>query len=192
MRSLLSKRLERVSKSLVASKTALPLDLKLQTAEVVLRLMDRRKPFGLFVILGWQRKWRDYLDISDSQQDIFSGYRIDIMSLKSGRRRRRDVRATVNFDGAILIDRRGVIIHSGAVIEGLRPRVIAQKINPGRFRDLSEQFGFETKVHTRHLAAITASHVFKGTTVFTVSEETGAFHVFEGGRIVHVRKTPID
>src|SRR3989344_2737736 len=192
MRSLLSKRLERVSKSLVASKTALPLDLKLQTAEVVLRLMDRRKPFGLFVILGWQRKWRDYLDISDSQQDIFSGYRIDIMSLKSGRRRRRDVRATVNFDGAILIDRLGVIIHSGAVIEGLRPRVIAQKINPGRFRDLSEQFGFETKVHTRHLAAITASHVFKGTTVFTVSEETGAFHVFEGGRIVHVRKTPID
>jgi DNA integrity scanning protein DisA with diadenylate cyclase activity len=70
-------------------------------------------------------------------------------------------------------------------IEGLRPSLVARKINPGRFSDLSEQFGFRKKVHTRHLSAIAASYFFDGTTVFTVSEETDDFHMFENGKIIY-------
>ncbi|HTK05012.1 MAG TPA: hypothetical protein VL500_05480 [Candidatus Eisenbacteria bacterium] len=186
MRSSMEKKLGGIAESLAASKTDIPLPLKLRAAEMILHVMNRRKRhFGLFVILGWQRKWQDHLDISDSQQDIFAAHHTDIMRLKLGARRRVDVADTIDFDGAILIDRHGTIVHSGVFIEGLRPRVVAQKLNPGRYTDLSEQFGFETKVHARHLSAITASYVFKGTTVYTVSEENDAFHVFEGGRIMH-------
>jgi hypothetical protein len=177
--------LREIAQDLDGSKVALPLAMKLRAAELVLHLMVRRKNFGLFVILGWMRKWHRYLDRPDSEQDIFARHRLNIMDTKPGERRRYDVSATVNFDGAILIDRRGSVVHSGVLIEGLRPRLVAEQVNPGRFSDLSEQFGFETKVHARHLTAIASSYVFKGTTVFTVSEETGAFHVFESGVIMH-------
>lgn len=179
------KRLEAITLDLEGSGVKIGLELKLKTAELILRLMGRRGHFGLFVILGWQRKWQKYLDISDSRQDIFAKDRHNIMELGRRSHRRHDIGLTVNFDGAILIDGRGNIVHSGVFIEGLRPRVVADKLNPGRFTDLSEQFGFDTKVHARHLSAITASYVFKGTTVFTVSEENDAFHIFEHGRIVH-------
>ena len=92
---------------------------------------------------------------------------------------------TLLFDGAILIDGRGNVLHSGVMIEGLRPRETAAKLHPGKFSDLSAQFGFKEKVHTRHLTAITASYQFKGTTVITVSEESGSIHVFENGKIVY-------
>jgi len=186
MQSKMEKRLAGIAEGLAASRTDIPLPLKLKTAEMILHVMDRKKRhFGLFVILGWQRKWHDHLDISDSEQDIFADRHLDITRLRPGEHRRVDVSATVDFDGAILIDKHGTIVHSGVFIEGLRPRIVAQKLHPGRFADLSEQFGFETKVHARHLSAITASYVFKGTTVYTVSEENDAFHVFEGGRIMH-------
>lgn len=183
MESKIKERLEAFACSLAESRIDIPPALKLRTAEMILRVMARKKRhFGLFVILGWQRKWNDHLDISDGDQDIFARHHADIMR---GERGSKDVASTVDFDGAILIDRHGVITHSGVFIEGLRPRVVAEKVNPGKFADLSEQFGFETKVHARHLSAITASYIFKGTTVFTVSEENDAFHIFEGGRILH-------
>lgn len=185
MRTRIQERLERLTQDLQGSAVALPLTMKLRTAELILRLMARRGRFGLYVILGWQNRWRQYLDRPDSEQDIFAQHRLNLLSLKPGERRRYDVAATVDFDGAILIDKAGYLIHSGVLIEGMRPRFVAEKVNPGRFADLSEQFGFETKVHTRHLTAIASSYVFPGTTVFTVSEETGAFHVFEGGRIIY-------
>lgn len=177
--------LEGLAKRLEGSQVDLPVSLKLRAAELILDLMARRKHFGLFVIVGWEGKWREYLDISDSRQDIFTDRPADIMRVGSGKRVWRDLTSTVDFDGAILIDRRGTIVHSGVMIEGMRPRIVARRLNPGRFTDLSEQFGFKTKVHTRHLTAITASYAFKGTTVFTVSEEDGSFHAFEAGRIVH-------
>jgi len=170
-----------IAQALEGTKVTLPIALKLKTAETILGLTSRKKEFGLFVILGWQRKWASYLDISDSAQDIFARERHSI----SEKDVRGELAATVDFDGAILIDRRGVIIHSGVMIEGMRPRAIAEKVNPGKFADLSEQLGFRRKVHTRHLTAIAASYVFKGTTVFTVSEEDDSFHIYEGGRIVY-------
>lgn len=178
----LRRELERIAAALAGSRTDVSLELKLKAAELILRLMGRKKRFGLFVILGWQRKWNAHLDISDSEQDIFADHRMDLRRVET---LRRNVSTTLDFDGAILIDRKGAVVHSGVFIEGLRPRIAAQRLNPGRFDDLSEQFGFETKVHARHLSAITASYIFKGTTVFTVSEENGDFHIFEGGRITH-------
>ena len=105
--------------------------------------------------------------------------------LKHYKSHKHDIETTINFDGAILVNSRGDVVHSGIIIEGLRPRVVADKLNPGRFGDLSEQFGFGEKVHSRHLSAITCSYIFKGTTVFTVSEESDSFHVFEAGRVIY-------
>jgi hypothetical protein len=186
----IKKQLADIAADLGSSKTALPVPLKVKAAELIMNLMSRRQPFGLFVILGWQRKWRDFLDVSDSRQDIFARHHINILNIRPGERRRYDVGATLNFDGAILIDKGGAIIHSGVMIEGLRPRVVADKVRPGHFNDLSEQFGFDAKVHTRHLTAIAASYIFKDTTVFTVSEESGAFHIFERGQIIYRCRPP--
>ena len=148
----------------------------------MLKLMNRKTGFGLFVILGWKNKWRGHTDLPDAGQDIYSKHRHNV--LKHYKSHEYNIETTVNFDGAILIDSKGDIVHSGIIIEGLKPRIIADQINPGHFKDLSEQFGFKKKVHSRHLSAITASYIFKNTTVMTVSEETDSFHVFEGGKIV--------
>ncbi len=184
-KSTIKRSLVKVEKALKKSKIIAPLAPKLKLAELILYLMKRKRPFGLFIILGWQNKWRKFTHMPDVYQDIFAKRHINIMRIKAGQRRRRDVSATVNFDGAILISSNGELLRSGVMIEGLRPRAVAEKINPGKFRDLSEQFGFKTKVHMRHLSAITASYMFKGTTVFTVSEENNVFHIFEDGRIIY-------
>ena len=119
----------------------------------------------------------------DMKQDIYKKHHQNLLKHYHGHKH--DIETTVNFDGAILVDRTGNVLHSGTMIEGLRPKEVANKINPGKFNDLSEQFGFKTKVHLRHLSAISASYIFKGTTIFTVSEENDSFHVFENGRIMY-------
>lgn len=175
----------KIKKVFRKSRIKLPISTKLKLAELILNLIKRRRNrFGLFVILGWQNKWNKFTDTSDKNQDIFARHHINIIKINRKTTRQYNISTTVNFDGAILIDKKGNVVHSGVVIEGLRPKIAAQKINPGQFRDLSEQFGFKEKVHTRHLAAITSSYIFKNTTVFTVSEETSHFHIFENGRII--------
>ena len=175
----------RIAETFKKSNVILPVFLKIKTAELVLNLMCDQKNFGLFIILGWQDKWREYPDVSDSTQDIFHRRNINVAEIENHADWYREVESTVGFDGAILIDTNGEVVHSGIILEGLRPRAVADKINPGKFGDLSEQFGFKGKVHSRHLFAIASSYIFKNTTVFTVSEETGAFHVFEAGKIVY-------
>lgn len=165
------------------SKIKFPEKLRLKTSSIILHLMNRKRGFGLFIVLGWQNKWNKYIDMPDAKQDIYKKHHQNL--LKHYQSHKHDIETTVNFDGAILVDKDGNILHSGVMIEGLRPKEIAQKINPGKFNDLSEQFGFKTKVHLRHLSAISASYVFKDTTVFTVSEETDSFHVFECGKIIY-------
>ena len=140
----------------------------------------------LFIILGWKNKWNKYIDVPDAKQDIYKKHHQNL--LKHYQSRKHDIETTINFDGAILVDRRGNILHSGMIVEGLRPKEVAGKINPGKFKDLSEQFGFKGKVHSRHLSAITASYIFDGTTAFTVSEENDSFHVFEKGKIVYAKQ----
>jgi len=182
--------LRRIKEALDKSgaKSPLPLDLKLRMAAIVLRLSERRKKhkrFGLFIILGWKNAWRSYADTPDISQDIFAQRRINIMEAPRQRLQNGGIVKTVDFDGAILIDPRGNVLHSGAMIEGLRPRATARKLNPRRAPDLSAQFGFRRKVHMRHIAAITSSYIFKGTTVYTISEESDDMHIFENGRIVY-------
>src|SRR5262245_41817655 len=101
------RQLRRAARTLGPSTTETPLEVKLRALELIMRLVANRTRFGLFVILGWRAKWRDYLDISDEAQDLFAERHIDIMQART-KRSGRDVGATVHFDGAILIDRRGV------------------------------------------------------------------------------------
>lgn len=181
----MEKKIFNVLETFKKSSVNLPVVLKMKTAELILNLMKHQKNFGLFIILGWQNKWQGYTDISDSTQDIFVKHHINVADIENHADWYREVESTVGFDGAILISPEGEIIHSGVMIEGLRPRVVAEKLNPGQFKDLSDQFGFKRKVHTRHLSAITASYIFKNTTVFTVSEEANDFHIFEAGQIIY-------
>ncbi|MEX2090826.1 MAG: adenylyltransferase/cytidyltransferase family protein [Candidatus Paceibacterota bacterium] len=178
------KTLEKITKAMSKSKIDLPILLKKRLSRLILNLMNRRDGFGLFVILGWEDKWNQFTDMPDSQQDIYTKHHVNVM--EAGKKDTHyDIESTVNFDGAILIDKKGNILHSGIIIEGLRPHVIADKIHPGKFKDLSDQFGFKGKVHSRHLSAITASYIFKRTTIFTVSEENDSFHIFENGKIIY-------
>jgi DNA integrity scanning protein DisA with diadenylate cyclase activity len=187
--------LAQINISLSQSKTIAPFAVKSKMAELILDIMQQKKNFGMFVIVGWKNKWQRYADTPDASQDIFALHQTNIMKIKSEMqtRKKSGITKTVNFDGAILIDRRGNILRSGAMIEGLRPRATAHKLNPSATADLSAQFGFKRKVHMRHIAAITSSYLFKGTTVFTVSEETGDLHIFENGKIIHstVRGEPV-
>jgi hypothetical protein len=172
---------ESMNKSL-DSENGISLALKQRVADIILRACEQHiEPFGLFIIIGWRKRWEGFAVTPDRSQDLFRGRNIH-QPTAAGQRR---ISTTRHFDGAILIDGAGNILHSGVMIEGLRPNKAATEINPGQFSDLSAQFGFKEKVHTRHLAAITASHVFEGTTIFTVSEETGKIHVFEDGKIVY-------
>lgn len=176
--------LAKITQALKKSKTLVSLNVKLTLSEIILNVMNRRRAFGLFVILGWSDKWNSFTDIPDSSQDIYKKHHVNLRDLvKEGKHYR--VESTLDFDGAILVDKNGNILDSGIIIEGLRPKIIANKIHPGKFKDLSEQFGFKGKVHSRHLSAITASYIFKGTTMFTVSEENDSFHIFEKGKIVY-------
>ena len=170
-------------KALTDSKADLVLPLKIKMVELLFELMELKKDFGIFVILGWREKWQKYADTPDISQDIFALHQFNIMNIKHSHQKT-GIARTMNFDGAILIDRAGNVLHSGAMIEGLRPRATAEKLNPGVADDLSSKFGFKRKVHMRHIAAITSSYLFKDTTVFTISEETDDLHIFEKGKII--------
>ncbi|MEK7138775.1 MAG: adenylyltransferase/cytidyltransferase family protein [Patescibacteria group bacterium] len=177
------KALDELKTVFARSKIRFPEKLRLKTSKIIFQLMNRKRGFGLFIILGWENKWNKYIDMPDAKQDIYKKYHQNL--LKHYHSHKHDIKTTVNFDGAILVDKKGNILHSGIMIEGLKPHEIADKVRPGKFHDLSEQFGFKEKVHLRHLSAISASYIFKGTTIFTVSEETDSLHIFEGGKIVY-------
>ncbi len=181
MRRLLSvlKKIKNILKQESIQKSG---EEKMRLLELILKLASRRKKmFGLFVIFGWEDRWNEYAVLSDSSQDIFFKGRTNIFDEESLQK----IAATVDFDGAILVDRKGNILHSGVIIEGLRPTklpsVVASTKKEG---DLSTRLGFRVKVHARHIAAITSSYKFRGTVAYTVSEETGDVHVFENGKIV--------
>src|SRR3989338_184183 len=188
--------IKKIEKSFIGSKIDLPLFYKLRIAEFVIRLKKRfHKKFGIFIIFGWRQKWKDFADTPDITQNIFKNHHVrvfefhkkELQDLSEDRFMSRHIAKLIKFDGAILIDKHGVIVDSGVYIEGLRPKTIAEKLYPGHNHksDLSAVFGFKTKVHARHLSAISASYIFKNTAVYTLSEETGDFHVFERGKIVY-------
>lgn len=160
-------------------------ELKLKTYEIVLRLRhDTRKKFGLLVVLGWHNKWNSlYTSLPDATQDVFHGHHIDI-SKKTLNQAVAAIRKTVDFDGAILIGRQGIVLDSGVYLENMRPKEVAKEMGHTRATDLSSAFGFMKKVHVRHLAAIAASYALKGTTVIVLSEEDNTARILEGGKII--------
>ena len=156
---------------------------KTRLLEVISTIHDnQKKPFGLFIVFGWKNEWnKKYAAICDSSQDIFSKSKVNIFNEGSLKK----ISETVNFDGAILVDRDGHILRSGAILEGLRPSRLADFLSlRTQNKDLSSRLGFVQKVHTRHLTAISASYELRGTTTYTVSEETGDVHMFERGKII--------
>ncbi len=168
------------------SMVNLPFSSRVVLYEIIWRLKKRlEKPFGLFLIYGWQKKWdKKYCNFPDENQNIFSKKDFNIFS-HSTEEARSAISKTAEFDGAILITADGKIKASGAYIEGMSPKKLAEKLYESKHGDLSNIFGFNKKVHTRHLNAICSSWVFKNTTVYTVSEEDGYTRIFEGGRLVY-------
>lgn len=157
--------------------------LKLKTYQALLELRAKRKAFGMIVVLGWRREWSGvHASVPDAGQDLFDKHRFSFPDHSLSEYVER-IGRTSEFDGAILINRDGIVAASGVYLENVSAKRIAVKLHGNRAEDLSEAFGFAIKVHTRHLAAIAASYTLKGTTIFTVSEEDSSVRVFEKGRI---------
>lgn len=157
---------------------------KLKVYKTVLELQAHaRKPFGMIVALGWRRKWdRDHAAVADADQNLFKARHFNVRD-HSFRECAESLKRTTDFDGAILISREGIVLGSGVYLENMKPKKVAQEMCGSNVEDLSAAFGFEKKVHTRHLAGIAASFILKGTTIITVSEEDRSVRMFERGRI---------
>ncbi len=150
------------------------------------RLMRRRrKAFGMLIVCGWKREWlQEFASFPDSSQNLFSEREYVIPDYSADALE--DVLAkTADFDGAILVSRRGSIIASGVYLEGMDPKGVAEQMGAKGGDDLSEAFGFSRKVHTRHLAGIACSFRLPGTTVFVVSEEHRDVRIFRTGTIAY-------
>ena len=95
-----NKIIDKIRKALIKSRTQVSLNTKLILSEIILNLMNRRRAFGLFVILGWQDKWNSYIDTPDSGQDIYKKHHVNLRDLvKEGKHYK--VESTLDFDGAI-------------------------------------------------------------------------------------------
>ena len=137
----------------------------------------------MLVVLGWDNAWNEsYASLIDSHQNIFSDNHLDICA-ENKERVVDELLKTVDFDGAILIDKKGRILGSGMNLENMKPKEAAALIGQNCGNDLSDIFGFSKKVHTRHLNAIAASYRLRGSTVYVISEEDGSIRIFEGGKI---------
>ena len=90
-----------------------------------------------------------------------------------------------DFDGAVLVGKRGRVRVSGIYLENMQPKRVMEKIGKTRYTDLSSAFGFYKKVHTRHLAGIACSYVLKGSLVYVISEEDDSLRIFENGKIIY-------
>ncbi len=159
-------------------------ELKLKVYKTVLELQAHaRKPFGMIMVVGWRRKWdRNHAAVADADQNLFKTRHFNV-SDHSFKECVGSLKRTTDFDGAILISREGIVFASGVYLENMKPKKVAQEMCGGNVEDLSAAFGFEKKVHTRHLAGIAASYILKGTTIITVSEEDRSVRMFERGRI---------
>ncbi|UZE93080.1 MAG: hypothetical protein IB617_02885 [Candidatus Nealsonbacteria bacterium] len=159
---------------------------KLRVAELMFYLRNKILfHFGMLVIFGWQEEWtKEWVNLPDSSQNIFKerGFNIFYNSILDIASKFLQV---IQFDGAILIDNKGMVTNSGMFIEGLRPTDVAEKLKLPEGEDFSSRFGFKIKVHTRHLSAISASYQFKDTTVYTISKKTGDLRIFEKGKIIY-------
>lgn len=160
-------------------------EIKLKILEILKNLVKRAKiEFGMLIVYGWKREWNKiYASILDETQNLFEtkDYNLRDVSLKKAIKIFTELR---EFDGAILINKDGKILASGAYLINLNPLKALEKLHK-KGSDLSDAFGFKSKVHTRHIIAITTSTILDETTVYTVSEENSIIRIYEKGEIVY-------
>lgn len=153
---------------------------------LVLKALIRRKrsKFGMLVVYNWKKEWfENFASFPDSDQNLFQEENFDFLNAPFDKSL--EVFSGISdFDGAIILSNKGLIIASGVYLEKMEPKSVAAKITEGKFSDLSEAYGFSRKVHTRHLSGIACSYRLNNTTVFAISEEDGSLRAFEKGRIV--------
>lgn len=185
LRALGARERERLIVAFTAHETDVSGELKLKIHHVLsLFQKEVRRPFGILLVLGWQKKWKKkFAGFPDISQDIFRSSRVNAAE-DSEERILEVLHKTVDFDGAVLVDTRGKFVASGVYLENMRPNEVATIVHSGSSVDLSTAFGFKKKVHMRHLAGIAASYILKGTTVFVISEEDRSMRVFEEGKII--------
>lgn len=177
---------DNLTRAFLVSKNNIPLELKLKIFALLKRLKSRRhRPFGMLIILGWNPKWNKFhTSIPDIRQNIFKKGNFNL-ARASQKNTLAKLAVIANFDGAILVSPTGLLMASGVYLEKMNPKMVAKRISSTRTEDLSAAFGFLRKVHSRHLVAVAASYMLKGTTVFVVSEEAGSIHIFEEGKIIY-------
>ncbi len=159
--------------------------VKLKLYLVLKALIKRKRSrFGMLVVYNWKKEWfEDFASFPDSDQNLFQEENFDFLNASFDKSL--EVFSSMSdFDGAVILSNKGLIIASGVYLEKMEPKSVAAKITEGKFSDLSEAFGFYKKVHTRHLSGVACSYKLDGTTVFAVSEEDGSLRAFEKGKIV--------
>ncbi len=141
--------------------------------------LDTKEKFGLLVLLGYNLpKHEDYILTMSHSKNMFKDKR-GIMDENS----KEAIKKTIFYDGAILISKDGTIERSGVQLDiDLIKFLKTMKLNWDG--DLASQLGFANPVSMRHLSGIASSLQFKGTTVFTRSEETGDIRAYEEGKII--------
>ncbi len=144
----------------------------------------KRSSFGVLVVYNWKKEWfENFTSFPDSDQNLFQKKNFDFLNA-SFDKSLEVFSSMADFDGAIILSNKGLIIASGVYLENMDPKNVAAKVAGKGFIDLSEAFGFSKKVHTRHLSGIACSYKLDNTTVFAVSEEDGSLRAFEKGKIV--------
>ena len=147
-------------------------------------IKKKRSRFGMLVVYNWKKEWfENFASFPDSDQNLFHDKNFDFLNASFDKSL--EVFSSMSdFDGAIILSNKGLIIASGVYLEKMDPKSVAAKITERKFSDLSEAYGFSNKVHTRHLSGIVCSYKLDNTTVFAISEEDGSLRAFEKGKIV--------
>lgn len=171
---------------LANSKTAIPDENKERVYDILCDLKTNAdKSFGTIVVLGYiplQNSTDDFNEYTaPMDEDFFKDAKANLLDADV----KQQISKTLEFDGAILIKPDGDILHSGVYLRYKDYVDILEDLNASKIGSLSERFGFSECVGTRHIAAICESYRMPNTTIYIVSEETGAIRIFERGRIIY-------
>lgn len=140
---------------------------------------ETKEKFGILILLGYNHsRHKDYILTMSNSKNMFNGKK-SILDEEV----KESIKKTIFYDGAILVLRDGTLEKSGVQLDiDLIKFLNTMKLDWNK--DLASQLGFTNSVSMRHLSGISSSLQFKGTTVFTRSEETGDIRAYEEGKII--------
>jgi hypothetical protein len=167
------------------SSADIPHNLKLRMFDI---LDNLRNNFyvdnGYIIVLGYEpyMNWVNPMD-----EDIFKGrcYNLkddDIVCKLYGMHNRGKCKKHIN--GAILIDKKANILHSGMYLK-VDPEKVLEDMCVPNDSTLSERFGFKRKVGTKHIIGISASFRMPNTICYILSKESKEIMLFEKGKILY-------